>query len=352
MMQAVVFKGKLQVKVEQRNIPKIEDAEDIIVKVGYTALCGSELHVFRGDLPTETTDFIMGHEFTGEVVEVGSAVTTLKPGDKVITPFTISCGKCFYCKQGYSSRCEKNLLFGSPRLDGGQAQYCRVPLADGCVVKAPAKIREHLLVLMADIYPTGYFAAYNAFRGVQEEVHRQSVVLVAGCGPVGLCALVAALDYKPRHIIAIDSIGSRLEQAKRLGAEPWDYRADMDGLRTRVMELTDGRGADIAIEVVGHSDALEMCFSLLRPWGKISSVGVHVGSIPWTGNQAFHKNLSIDMGRCPVRSLFPQALESLERHQDDLEFLAENTKPLSEAVKWYDEFNNMRVQKIIFDASK
>lgn len=180
----------------------------------------SELHVFRGDLPIEVTDFIMGHEFTGEVVEVGSAVTTLKPRDKVITPFTVSCGKCFYCMQGYSSRCEKNLLFGSPSLDGGQAQYCRVPLADGSVVKAPAKIREHLLVLMADIYPTGYFAAYNAFRGVQEEIHRQSVVLVVGCGPVGLCALVAALDYKTRHVIAIDSIESRLEQAKRLGAEP------------------------------------------------------------------------------------------------------------------------------------
>lgn len=178
----------------------------------------------------------------------------------------------------------------------------KLSIADGCVVKAPTKIREHLLVLMADIYPTGYFAAYNAFRGVQEEVHRQSVVLVAGCGPVGLCALVAALDYKPKHIIAIDSIESPLEQARRLGAEPWNFRVNMDGLRTRVMELTDGRGADVAIEVMGHSDALGMCFNLLRPWGKISSVGVHVGSIPWTGNRVFHKNLDIDMGRCPVRS--------------------------------------------------
>jgi threonine dehydrogenase-like Zn-dependent dehydrogenase len=262
----------------------------------------SELHVFRGDLPVGTADFIMGHEFTGEVVEIGSAVTAFKPGDKVITPFTISCGKCFYCKQGYSSRCEENLLFGSALLDGGQAQYCRIPLADGCVVKASPAIRENLLILMADIYPTGYFAAYNAFRGLQEEIVRQSLVLVVGCGPVGLCALTAALDYNPKNIIAIDSIEPRLEQARKLGAEPRNYRTDMDGLRKRVMELTDGRGADIAIEVVGHSDALGMCFDLLRPWGKISSVGVHVGPIPWTGNQAFHKNLSIDMGRCPVRS--------------------------------------------------
>ncbi|KAL7787182.1 S-glutathione dehydrogenase [Trichoderma ceciliae] len=341
-MQAVVFKGKLQVKVEQRPIPKIKDAEDIIVKVGYTALCGSELHVFRGDLPVGTADFIMSLEFTGEVVEAGSAVTSLKPGDKVITPFTVSCGKCFYCKQGYSSRCEKNLFFGSALLDGGQAQYCRVPLADGCVVKAPTTIRENLLVLMADIYPTGYFAAYSAFCGLQEQVVRQSVVLIVGCGPVGLRALAAALDYKPKNIIAIDSVEPRLDQARKLDAEPRNYRTDMDGLRRRVMELTDGRGADIAIEVVGHSDALGICFDLLRPWGKISSVGVH----------AFHKNLSIDMGRCLVRSLFPQALESLERHRDDLEFMVNNIKPLFEAAKWYDEFNNMRVQKVIFDASK
>ncbi|KAK5240152.1 hypothetical protein LTS06_012550, partial [Exophiala xenobiotica] len=188
-MRAVVFKGKLHVEVEERPVPKIQDPKDIIVKVRYTALCGSELHVFRGHQPSDT-GFIMGHEFTGEVVETGSDVKSVKIGDKIVSPFTLSCGECFYCKGGFSSRCEKSKLFGCPALDGGQAEYCRIPLADSTVVKAPPNIAEDKLVLMADIFPTGYFAAANAFRGFDEATIRQSVVLLIGCGPVGLCALV------------------------------------------------------------------------------------------------------------------------------------------------------------------
>ncbi|OAL35631.1 hypothetical protein AYO20_05012 [Fonsecaea nubica] len=350
-MKAVVFKGKLQVAVEERPIPKIQDPKDIIVKVRYTALCGSELHVFRGHQPSGT-GFIMGHEFTGEVVETGSEVKSVKKGDKIVTPFTASCGECFYCKGGFSSRCEKSQLFGSATLDGGQAEYCRIPLADSTVVKAPASIQENKLVLMADIFPTGYFASANAFRGLDQEVISQSVVLLIGCGPVGLCSLVCALEYKPKAVLGIDGVDARLEQARKLGAEPWNYQKDMDGLKKRVLELSDGRGADTAIELVGQSSALAMAFDLLRPWGNISSIGVHNGEIPWTGNQAYGKNLRIQMGRCPVRSLFQDALDMLVKKQDQLDFMTDNIKPLSEAVKWYDEFNNMRVQKVVFEADK
>ena len=244
----------------------------------------------------------MGHEFTGEVVETGSEIKTLKKGDKIVTPYTVNCGECFYCKRGFSSRCEKCQLFGTVILDGGQAEYCRIPLADSTVVKAPENIDEKKLVLMADIFPTGYFAATNAFRGFDDEVIKQSVVLLIGCGPVGLCALVNALEYKPKALLAIDGVESRLELAKKLGAEPWNYQKDMEGLKKRVLELSEGRGADMVIEGVGHSDALGMGFDLLRPWGNISSIGVHNGEIPWTGNQAYGKNLRIQMGRCPVRS--------------------------------------------------
>ncbi|KIW79122.1 hypothetical protein Z517_08962 [Fonsecaea pedrosoi CBS 271.37] len=350
-MKAVVFKGKLQIAVEDRPIPKIQDPKDIIVKVRYTALCGSELHVFRGHQPSGT-GFIMGHEFTGEVVETGSEVKSVKKGDKIVTPFTASCGECFYCKGGFSSRCEKSQLFGSAALDGGQAEYCRIPLADSTVVKAPASIQENKLVLMADIFPTGYFASANAFRGLDQEVISQSVVLLIGCGPVGLCSLVCALEYKPKAVLAIDSVDARLEQARKLGAEPWNYQKDMDGLKKRVLELSDGRGADTAIELVGQSSALALAFDLLRPWGNISSIGVHNGEIPWTGSQAYGKNLRIQMGRCPVRSLFQDALDMLVKKQDQLDFMTDNIKPLSEAVKWYDEFNNMRVQKVVFEADK
>jgi threonine dehydrogenase-like Zn-dependent dehydrogenase len=261
----------------------------------------SELHVFRGHQPSKT-GFIMGHETTGEVTEIGSEIKNHKKGDVIVMPFTLSCGECFYCTNGFSSRCTKGLLFGCPLLDGGQAEYMRVPLADSTAVKAPEGIDEKKLVLMADIFPTGYFAAANAFRGFSEEVIQQSVVVLIGCGPVGLCALINTLEYKPKIVLAVDRVESRLALAKNLGAEPWNDQTDREGLEKRVKELTDGRGCDVVIEGVGHADALKTGFDLLRPWGNISSFGVHNEDIPWTGNQAYGKNLRIQMGRCPVRS--------------------------------------------------
>lgn len=252
----------------------------------------------------------MGHEFVGTVESTGSAITTLKPGDPVVSPFTISCGACFYCVSGFSSRCEGCLLFGTALLDGAQAEYVRVPLADSTLVAAPPAVRDpKLYLLMADVFPTGFFAAENAFNNERPEADvakpksEGDVVVLFGCGPVGLCAVVAAMEHKPKALLAVDSVQSRLDKAKALGAEPWNYQTDRSGLEQRVKELTDGRGADAVIEVVGHSSALDMAFKLLRPWGVISSVGVHNGEIPWTGNQAYGKNLTIKMGRCPVRSM-------------------------------------------------
>ncbi|KAJ3544877.1 hypothetical protein NM208_g2809 [Fusarium decemcellulare] len=348
-MKAVVFNGIKDVSVEDRPTPTIQDPQDIIVKVRYTALCGSELHVFRGHQPS-ATGFIMGHEFTGVISEVGSAVQNFKADDSIVCPFTVSCGECFYCKHGYSSRCEKCLLFGTPLLDGSQAEYVRVPLADSTVVKAPEGIEDAKLCLMADIFPTGYFAAQNGLGNTEPEVVHESVVVLFGCGPVGLCALIAALEHKPKALLAVDGVESRLELAKGLGAEPWNYQTQSDELAQRVKELTGGRGADVVIEVVGHSSALDTAFKLLRPWGTISSVGVHNGEIPWTGNQAYGKNLTIKMGRCPVRSIFPKALELLEKKQHLLGFMTENIMPLSQAVEGYRIFDSMLSQKVIFDA--
>lgn len=217
----------------------------------------------------------MGHEFTGRVSEVGSAVSLFKRGDLVVCPFTISCGQCFYCVQGFSSRCEMSQCFGCTALQGAQAEYVRVPLADSTVMKAPEGIKESALVLMADIFPTGYFAAKNGLKDLSAEQAENSTVVLLGLGPVGLCALVNILDFKPKHLIAVDSVGSRLEQARQLGAEPWNFASNRQGLEDRIKEITSGRGADIVVEVVGHSSALKLGFDLLRPWGTISSVGVH-----------------------------------------------------------------------------
>ncbi|RAQ54771.1 alcohol dehydrogenase [Aspergillus flavus] len=350
-MQAVVFQGPLKVTLEQRPVPQIEEPTDVIVKWTKVYDNNSELHVFRGHQPSGT-GFIMGHEFTGEIVEVGSAVRGFKVGDLVVSPFTVNCGECFYCARKCSSRCAKGKLYGSVMLDGGQADYARVPSADATLVAAPAAVDEKKLVLMADILPTGFFAARNAFKGMDRATIEESTVLLFGCGPVGLCALISALDYRPKHLIAVDSVPSRLELAKSLGAEPWNFQTDAEGLKQRVKDLTEGRGADVAIEVVGHSDALRMAFDNLRPWGRISSIGVHNGEIPWTGNEAYGKNLQIQMGRCPVRSIFEDALEFLIRKQDSLGFMVGDIRPLSQAIQAYDDFNQMKSQKIIFEAGK
>ncbi|KAL1613325.1 hypothetical protein SLS54_010734 [Diplodia seriata] len=343
-MRAVVFKGPGKVAVEDRPIPTIQEPTDIVVKVDYTALCGSELHVFRGHQPSGT-GFIMGHEFTGTVDEVGKDVKTVQKGDKIVSPFTVSCGQCFYCKKGFSSRCEKCLLLGCAALDGAQAEYVRVPLADSTVMKAPPDIEENKLVLMADIFPTGYFAAANAFSSLAKDDIADATVVVIGCGPVGLCALINAVDYKPKHLFAVDSIEDRLNLAKSLGAEPLNFQTDREGLDKRIKEVTEGRGADVVIEVVGLSPALKLGFDILRPWGIISS-------IPWTGNQGYGKNLRVQMGRCPVRSIFPQALEALQRKQHLLGFMADKIMPLSDAVEGYDLFDKMKAQKVIFQAQK
>ncbi|KAK1537171.1 alcohol dehydrogenase GroES-like domain-containing protein [Colletotrichum costaricense] len=346
-MRAVVFNGPRSVSVEQRPIPTVQDDGDVIVKVQATALCGSELHVFRGHQPSET-GFIMGHEFTGTVIEKGAAVTSLNIGDRVVSPFTSSCMNCFYCKNGYTSRCARSKLFGCGALDGGQAEYVRIPDADGTAMKAPTTISDNALVLMADIFPTGFFGAKSGFNLLKEEERSNATAVVIGCGPVGLCAVISALEYRPKHLFAIDSVDSRLELARGLGAEPLNFKTDRAGMEKRIKGVTDGRGADVVIEVVGLSPALRTAFDIIRPFGVIASIGVHNGEIPWTGTEAYGKNLRLQMGRCPVRAIFPEALALLEKKQDKLGFMFDRIMPLSEAVEGYALFDQMKVQKVIF----
>jgi threonine dehydrogenase-like Zn-dependent dehydrogenase len=195
---------------------------------------------------------------------------------KSIYAYTIISGKCFYCLNGASARCEKGLLFGSAKLDGGQAEYVRVPFADGTTYKAPPSISDEALILMADIFPTGFFGVKSALSLAPPTLNiHESTLVIIGCGPVGLCAIVAAAELKPKHLFAIDSVDSRLEQAKNLGAEPLNFVKDKEGLAARIKEVTEGRGADLVVEVVGLSPALRTAFDIVRPFGCISSIGVH-----------------------------------------------------------------------------
>ena len=210
-----------QVEVEDRPCPTLKHPTDAILKVTSTALCGSDLHFYRGHLKCPP-NFICGHEFVGEIVEKGDSVSQFNIGDKVVVPFYTACGECYYCVRGQASRCSKGELFGNSApantIDGGQAEYVRTPLADTTLVAAPKDIPEEMLVLMADIFPTGYFAAARFLKDLPERDRKEFTAVVIGCGPVGICATVCALTMCD-NVVCIDSAEDRLKETERLGAK-------------------------------------------------------------------------------------------------------------------------------------
>lgn len=262
-----------QVAVEDRPSPKIQQSTDVIIKVTSTALCGSDLHFYRSHLKCPP-GFICGHEFVGEIIEKGTDVKKFNLGDKVVVPFTTACGECFYCIRGQSSQCAKGELFGiglpTKAIDGGQAEYVRCPFADSTVVNAPDGIPEEMLVLMADIFPTGYFAASRFLKDLSPRDREAYTAVVIGCGPVGICAIASAKTMV-KNVIAVDSVSSRLELAAKLGAQVVNLN---DSPVNKVLESTGNRGADVVVECVGTADAWKQAFDMIRPWGQISSIGV------------------------------------------------------------------------------
>jgi threonine dehydrogenase-like Zn-dependent dehydrogenase len=345
-MRAVVLKKDFEVAVEDRPVPKIQKPTDAILKVTSTALCGSDLHYYRGHLKCPP-GFICGHEFVGTIAEKGDSVSKFKEGDKVVVPFYTACLDCFYCKRGQASRCSKGELFGNSvpvnSIDGGQAEYVRVPLADSTLVTAPTNIPEEMLVLMADIFPTGYFAAARFLKDLSPEDRESTVAVVVGCGPVGICAIVCALTMC-KTVYAIDSVAERLEEAKKIGAKTILLS---DNPVEKIKAATDGRGADVVMEVVGHGDALLLALDLIRPFGQISSIGVHTETIPLNGLMLYGKNVSMAFGRCPVRSLFEDALAILVKEQEKVKFLTGRIMNLEDAPEAFKIFEQRKVCSLI-----
>lgn len=307
-------------------------------------------HYYRGHQKA-TPGFVCGHETVGNIVALGASVKDFQLGDLVVVPFSTACGDCYYCNQGESSRCSKGALFGcitpSAKVDGGHAEYIRVPNAPGSLMRAPTGIPEDMLVLMADVFPTGYFAASRFLKGFSESKQRDTVAVVLGCGPVGICAVASAIYLTGGNakVFAIDSVPQRLEEAKKLGAIPINLSDDPVG---RVKEASAGRGADVVMEVVGHADALELGFDLIRPFGKISSVGVHNEQISFPGFALYSKNVTMAFGRCPVRSLVDETVPAMEKLKDQLAFLCKHKVPLENAPEAFKLFEKQEVHKVLF----
>ncbi|KAF7346040.1 alcohol dehydrogenase [Mycena sanguinolenta] len=412
------------IRVESIPVPKIQDPDDAIVKVTLAALCGSDLHIYRGHGGVDKVH-TSGHEFIGEVVELGSSYgahskgrpelyATLKVGDKVVSPFTVNCGECDVCRLGYTCRCPLGALFGSPALEGGQAQYVRVPKAGGTLFnlsdpkswhstlppemkhKALEGIADSSLLMLADILPTGVFAALQAlnhpkvlpaisgkpwpfsfFPGDDKSVtvpaeDRVLTFAIIGLGPVGLCACVSLLDMLstqqlPFRIVAIDPVESRREKAMAVyakidqaGKGSGKFVAEsIDDAKKTVATWTGGVGCTAVLEIVGNTSAISLAYDLVRPFGAIVSVGVHgEPQMPFTGRQLYNKNVSFDFGRCPARAMFPMAFDLLVKRQDvfgevgGLDSLVDRVIGAHEAPETYAAFDQSKIGKAVFDMWK
>jgi threonine dehydrogenase-like Zn-dependent dehydrogenase len=304
-MKALTFHGVGKIKHESIADPALHSFTDAIVKVNLCAICGSDLHVYHGSEKGCEHSTAMGHEFVGEVIEVGREVKSLKPGQTVMSPFSTSCGQCHFCKLGLTSRCVQSQLFGwrqdNTGLHGGQAEYIRVPLADNTLLPIPSTLPLEHALLLGDVIPTGYFCAFQA------EIKPGGNYVVIGCGAVGMMAILGAIELGATSVFAIDTIPERLALAESFGARPLNAQT-LDVVR-EVRQKTQGHGVDAVLEAVGNNNSLSLAYSLVRPGGIISMVGVNnETTMPFSPSDAYNKNLTFKVGRCPARFLMEKLL--------------------------------------------
>ncbi|EMG48015.1 ucsI Medium chain reductase/dehydrogenase ucsI [Candida maltosa Xu316] len=362
-MKAIVFHGPYDIRTEERPTPKIINPDDVLIKVKYSGLCGTDLHSYRGHIkgPIGT---ILGHEFVGTVVDIGSAITKFKVGDDIISNFSIECGECWYCKHGYSGQCDFTNTFGKIGLDGGQAEYVRVPYAESTIVKKPKssgkndEVDDSVYVLMADIFTTGYygvkkiidFLSIPAAKGIELQSFKDVHILQLGAGPVGLCGLRILKYFGFTNVVVVDNVPSRLEEAEKLGASHTiNFDTSSDGIKEYISRKTGNVGFDAVLEVVGSKDAHKTAFDAVRRNGYISSIGMGHDEFPFNGLDVYLKNINISFGRCHSWSLFPESLEIFEHMKIDLTTFIDYKAKLEDSKEAFDLFDKHKVKKVVFD---
>ena len=334
-MNAITFHDIETLVFEQVSDPVLLAPSDAIVRVRAAGICGSDLHPYFGRERGLDPGTVMGHEFLGEVVEVGADVTRFEVGDVVVAPFSTNCGACFYCRTGLTARCESGGLFGWVQgglgLQGAQAELVRVPLVDGTLVAVPEGLDDAVALLAGDILSTAAFGAELA--GVSEG----DLVVVVGCGPVGLLAILTALERGAREVVAVDRVPSRLAVAVNFGATPADFSAG-DPLAV-VRERSQGRGADAAIEAVGSPEATRLAADLLRLGGRLAAVGVHTEPhLALSPGEIYDRNLRYASGRCPARHYMEASLALAVRDEALIGTMISHRLPLSRGVDAYARF--------------
>jgi len=269
-MQALVYHGPGEKEWESKSDPTIEQPTDAIVEIDTTTICGTDLHILKGDVPTVTDGRTLGHEAVGTVVETGSGVEDIQQGDKVLVSCISACGRCKYCRRGLQSQCLSGggWILGH-LVDGTQAEYVRTPFADTSLYKVPEGLSDEQVLFLADILPTGF--EIGVLNG---GVKPGDTVVVVGAGPVGLAAIITAKLYGPGRIVAVDLDNSRLERAREFGADV-TINNSSENVVERVQEMTDGLGADVVMEAVGVPATFELCTELVCPGGRVANIGVH-----------------------------------------------------------------------------
>lgn len=379
-MRANTWHGKNDVRVEQTADPTIVEPTDAIVRVTLTAICGSDLHLYDGFIPTMEPGDIVGHEFMGEIVAIGSAVNDRKIGDRVVVAFTMSCGACFFCTRGLFSVCERSNrnaklasalwghspagLFGYSHLlggyPGGQAEYVRVPYADVGTVKVPESLSDEQVLFLSDIFPTGYMAAENC------AIERGDTVAIWGCGPVGQFAIRSAFMLGAGRVIAIDRVPERLEMARAGGAETIDYTT-VDSIGETLADTTSGRGPDACIDAVGmeaHAPGVEGFIDRakqfvkletdrpavlrdvimsVRNGGTVSVPGVYGGFVDtFPMGSIVNRGLTLKSGQTHVQRYFAPLLAKIEAGEIDPSFVITHRIALDDAPRGFELFKHKR----------
>jgi len=286
-MKAFVYHGPGKYKLEDMPKPALREATDALVRVTKTTICGTDLHILKGDLPSVAPGRILGHEGIGIVEEVGTGVSRFHPGDRVLISCITACGKCEYCRRGMPSHCETGGWILGNTIDGTQAEFVRIPFADTSLYAIPADADEDAMVMLSDILPTGYECGV-----LNGSVKPGDTVAIIGAGPVGLSALLTAQFYAPAQLISIDLDDNRLEVAKQLGATAVVNSTDGRAVE-KVMAMTSGKGVDVAIEAVGVAATFGLCQEIIGAGGHIANIGVHGASVTLHLEKLWSQNISI-----------------------------------------------------------
>jgi alcohol dehydrogenase len=339
-MKALVYHGPGKKAWEEKTKPVIKEQTDAVVKILKTTICGTDLHIMKGDVTTVKDGRIIGHEGVGIIDEVGSSVNNYKKGDHVLISCITSCGKCQYCKKAMYSHCESGGWILGNTIDGTQAEYVRIPFADNSLYAIPSDADEEALVMLSDILPTGFECGV-----LNGKVKPGDTIAIVGAGPIGMAALLTVQFYTPAEIIMIDQDNNRLDVAKTLGATHTINDKDENAVE-KVMKLTHGKGVDTAIEAVGLPATFELCGKIVAAGGHLANIGVHGKSVILHLESLWSRNITITAGLVDTVST-PMLFKTVQSHKLDPKKLITHRFRLDEIIEAYDTFEHAENEKAL-----